>query len=300
MCLLNYNHNCCWQAHLRKRRMKCARPSPHRELIDLTEVDKQGEKGKSGKEYCLPKRSEVNTNKNGLCKEFVERGICSSRSWCIYAHPPSHKGMRRKRKRGSMKAMQQHAKKSKSVMVDTYPAEKKRHCPHKRRSNEMLAELSGGILCKDALLLDAATALTSKRFISCGWDPANIHVPNPCDDTHRALKSSGVCTAYHCSLSEFLSKCGGGEGPQRFGTIYLDYCSNMKSRRFRTTPEEDLRKLFSLELLSPDGCVLAVTLLKPPDDAYYEVFLLSKRGGRNRNYDTGRNDEMIKSLSLSC
>mmetsp|Transcript_13876 Transcript_13876/g.20955 ORF Transcript_13876/g.20955 Transcript_13876/m.20955 type:complete len:350 (+) Transcript_13876:40-1089(+) len=150
-------------------------------------------------------------------------------------------------------------------LLDTYPVHEKLHCPYKARSNDMLAELSRGIINKNCLILDAASCLTSRRLVKAGISPSQIHVPNKCMDAYDALRDSGVCKAHFCSVSEFLRNHNRiGE----FGIVYLDYCTTLDggSTRYETTPRYDIQDLFYRRVLSASGCILAVTLCKPRDD----------------------------------
>jgi len=156
-----------------------------------------------------------------------------------------------------------------SKLWDTYPVFDKRNCPHKEKSNSILAEMGRDVVCRACLILDAATHLTTLKLLETGWWAAkDIHVPNACDDAFDAIQRSGNCNAYKMSLSDFMRECRKKHHVQMFGTIYLDYCTTLDGgfTRFNTSPRYDIQELFRLQLISPHGSVLAVTLCKPKED----------------------------------
>mmetsp|Transcript_3442 Transcript_3442/g.6419 ORF Transcript_3442/g.6419 Transcript_3442/m.6419 type:complete len:522 (-) Transcript_3442:49-1614(-) len=157
-------------------------------------------------------------------------------------------------------------------MWDTYPVYDKRDCPHKAKSNGILVDMGRDVPCRSCLVLDAATHLTTLKLLETGWYPKDIHVPNACEDAYDALRSSGNCRAYKMSVSDFMSECRETHNVQMFGTIYLDYCTTLDGgyTRYNTSPRYDIQELFRLNLISPEGCVLAVTLCKPKDDETHE------------------------------
>eukprot|EP00470_Lotharella_oceanica_P006208 CAMPEP_0170178204 /NCGR_PEP_ID=MMETSP0040_2-20121228/11732_1 /TAXON_ID=641309 /ORGANISM="Lotharella oceanica, Strain CCMP622" /LENGTH=418 /DNA_ID=CAMNT_0010421199 /DNA_START=170 /DNA_END=1426 /DNA_ORIENTATION=- len=158
-------------------------------------------------------------------------------------------------------------------MLDTYPVYDKLDCPYKAKSNNILAEMGREIVCRNCLVLDAATHLTTKRLLQEGWHWTEIYVPNACDDAFKALRSSRNCRAYKLPLSDFVRECSQKNWvPGGFGLVYLDYCSTLDGgrSRFNTSPRYDIHELFHRKLLSPQGCVVAVTLCKPKDDETHE------------------------------
>uniref|UniRef100_A0A7S2THT7 Uncharacterized protein n=1 Tax=Lotharella oceanica TaxID=641309 RepID=A0A7S2THT7_9EUKA len=158
-------------------------------------------------------------------------------------------------------------------MLDTYPVYDKLDCPYKAKSNNILAEMGREIVCRNCLVLDAATHLTTKRLLQEGWHWTEIYVPNACDDAFKALRSSRNCRAYKLPLSDFVRECSQKNWvPGGFGLVYLDYCSTLDGgrSRFNTSPRYDIQELFRLKLLSPHGCVVAVTLCKPKEDETHE------------------------------
>jgi len=154
---------------------------------------------------------------------------------------------------------------NKSRILDKYPVLWKGSCPHKEKSNNILATLALKIKCSHCLVLDAATALTSRKLKEIGRRPAQIHVPNKCDDAYEALRELGsICTAYRRSVLELMEM---KRNKIKFGVVYLDYCTTLDGgvKTYGSTPHYDIQQLFELDLMSPSGCVLAVTLCKPPD-----------------------------------
>eukprot|EP00471_Norrisiella_sphaerica_P007826 CAMPEP_0184494668 /NCGR_PEP_ID=MMETSP0113_2-20130426/29310_1 /TAXON_ID=91329 /ORGANISM="Norrisiella sphaerica, Strain BC52" /LENGTH=234 /DNA_ID=CAMNT_0026880521 /DNA_START=469 /DNA_END=1173 /DNA_ORIENTATION=- len=86
-----------------------------------------------------------------------------------------------------------------------------------------------------------------------------------CDDAYEEIAKSGVCRAYKCSVSKFIRMCKKMPKPKEFGLIYLDYCTTLNGgiMKYDSSPYYDLQQLFTQELISRNGCVLAITLARP-------------------------------------
>ncbi|GAB5362264.1 hypothetical protein AAMO2058_000782800 [Amorphochlora amoebiformis] len=157
------------------------------------------------------------------------------------------------------------------LLFDTYPTLMKKNCPRKALSNAIIVELAKKITCRDCLVLDAATALTSKALVEdLKRRKYEIYVPNMWEDTYNALLDKDICTPYLCSLSSFIhsDRCR----RKTFGVIYLDYCSSLEGgmMKYSSTPLKDIKDIFHKKLISSSGCVLAVTLCSPNDGGNFD------------------------------
>jgi len=126
--------------------------------------------------------------------------------------------------------------------------------PQKTAINKALARY--GRRDKLAIVLDGATAETSKTLIKAGWRKTKIFVPNPTKDyTHliKKQKKLGI-NVEKLWLNEFLDS----SNPNSIGLAYMDYMCTLHGND-NVSPMDDIQKLFNQKLLA-DGAIVGITI----------------------------------------
>ena len=129
--------------------------------------------------------------------------------------------------------------------------------------NKWLPPLCEEVANKDCLVLDGSSCNSVQSLLSCTKQQrtkSNIYVPNICTATYEVIKGRDICIPYHGSIRAFLDTFS----TQRFGLLYLDYCSRIGAGRghIEKSPISDIEAIFRYGVCDTKGCVLVICICK--------------------------------------
>lgn len=185
---------------------------------------------------------------DNICWDFVKRGgRCPRGDQCRFVH----------------KSLPISSLPMKHRFLITHDAftPRKEISQNKVRINNLLTDLTRHLPNRRCLTLDGPNCNTVTALRRCEVQPreaADIVVPSVSTQTFQAIRDQGLCTSYLGSIRLYLDSHGG----ERFGLIYLDYCSRLGAgwTSIEKSPPADIQRVFELQFCDERGCVLAICL----------------------------------------
>jgi len=148
-----------------------------------------------------------------------------------------------------------------------------------------------------AASLDGANGGTSDTYVRTGFPAANVvAVSNSSDSTalYRSIQPGSPLEGLNVLPCQLASLIAALQGPC-MRSCYFDYTGTWNGKKsgpkpFRYSPKNDVREFFTQRLAMPDGCLIFITIGKPPfvtnvahrndvDQAQKDVVQFAANGG---------------------